>query len=1549
MKRILKLSILFLSLVTIFVWPRNKVDPGHSDHREVSLPPQGDNVEEPPSSAQTLAGTSQISETAKKSIGVQIREAEYWFTPRNAHDNLGKGISAPNRAQELIAHFDQIGLTLTPWSEDENWSFSLKTGTQTIPQGDRETAFYQHGPGHREWFQNSSRGIEQGMTLNDPISSQEALLTSTFRVETQLRGEPGDENQILFRDDEGKAQLSYEQLYAYDADNRLVHTELQWDNQTSQISWIIDHRDCRYPLTIDPLITRLREPLTASDGMLGSNFGNAVSISGDAMAVGAETDGDFEGAVYLFIRDEEGMWGEIKKFTSEVPSRFAFFGTSVSLRGDLLAIGESRPTVFNFSGRGSVGLYQRNHGGIGNWGKLKSLEAGDGGNGNLFGGSVALFGETLAVGASGDRGERGAIYLFRKNLGGPDAWGEAQKLRSTTDVEGDGFGASVFLADDILAGGIRVVDGKRGAVLLYQGQHGDGAANWSFHKSVGGSDGSSGDLFGISVSLFGDTLSVGASGMDSLKGAVYLFERDQGGAGNWGEVQKLVSDRNDADQYFGGSVSLVGNLLAVGARGVDSFRGMVSLFEKTATGWELLKTLTAPNGAVADSFGGAVALSGDRLAVGASRFQSDQGGVYLFERPQSRWTSIGVIAPGQVAGITNKEFSRSIAATPGSLVVGAPASSVLAQGGNEVGRAFVFTAPSGVTDQWTLQKILDPNQIENGSRFGSSVDLIPGLIAVGAPGDDNGRGQVHLFSKHQGGTNEWGEIKRIQGDANPVGERFGEAVALSDLGWLAVGAPDAPSGGKVRLYERNQGGSEQWGLKRILTYRSPFHPGSPEAARFGAALDLDGFRLLVGAPNGTGQLSNLIGGDTPLPNAGFAFIHEKDSTGVNVWAEQWRLNDGDAIGLRVGVANAQLGSTVSLSNDWAIATQAGFQSALLFHRNIPSSQLVLDTRWGRAQSFPDVVSAEIDHDILAVAKASDPRIDIFSRDPAENYQWKNRGPIKSNSFDVSASFGHELTLAGDHLFVGAPTTNNDEGTLVVFARQQLNFSEVATPVASDGESEDRYGASVALSGDTLAVGSTGNDGNPGAVYLFERGQGQVDEWGEVAKVSSSDAHRDDGFGRAISLFDTTLVVGDVTDGSRRGAVYLFDRSQSALNSWVETKKIVAGAGGAIGDEFGSSVSLHGSLLVVGAPLNGGQAYLFDRHEGGVDRWGRIKNFVPGTSTTFGQSVSLQNDTLAVGGARDVTLFQRNANGGDQWGEIVKISASDEAPGSVFGTSVSLDADTLVVGGSVLVGGGGRQGAAYLFERDQDGANQWGETAKLIDPDEFVGDGFGEVLSLSGDTLAVGSSGSVSGFGKVVIFSRNESGSNRWGRLMEFESEEMFQRFGSSIALRGNTLAVGANQDNDIGAVYLYQFSLDLFDRWIREQFGDSSVENPGLEDSTWGDLADPDKDGYANIQEAYHGMVPLVRDESPITVQESADRFNFRWERSIDHQGIQATPYWSLDLKSWYRSGEGPAGDARFIEVRNLGPAYTNEVDVMEASISSNGKESGFLRLEFTR
>ncbi len=323
--------------------------------------------------------------------------------------------------------------------------------------------------------------------------------------------------------------------------------------------------------------------LIAFDGTRDDKFGRSVAVSGSLMVIGADADRDAIGSAYLYNRNELGQWSLVKKLISSDGQRFDFFSDAVAISGDTVVVGASQSNRdVNGDGRpeftvGLAYIFQRNQGGKDNWGEVKKLVASDANSGHNFGTSVAISNDLVIVGAIREGGGLGAAYVFGRNRGGNNNWGEIKKLTNSDRSSFQNFGATMGLSGDTAVVG---APGKDAAYIFQKDQ--GGTDNWGEVKKLTSSDGTGRDIFGV-VAISGDVVVVGApfedhdttgDGVDELDaGAAYIFGRDQGGLNNWGEVKKLIASDGAAEDTYGQAVAISGQAVVVGTPNNDNSNG----------------------------------------------------------------------------------------------------------------------------------------------------------------------------------------------------------------------------------------------------------------------------------------------------------------------------------------------------------------------------------------------------------------------------------------------------------------------------------------------------------------------------------------------------------------------------------------------------------------------------------------------------------------------------------------------------------------------------------------------------------------------------------------------------------------------------------------------------------------------------------------------------------------------------------------------------------------------------------------------------------------
>ncbi len=390
----------------------------------------------------------------------------------------------------------------------------------------------------------------------------------------------------------------------------------------------------------------------------GAECGSAIGASGNTVALGCPRDGvtaagPERGAVFLYSLGKDG-WKFDQAVTAATGADADRFGTSLALDGDTLVVGAPNRA----QNQGAAYVFTRDA--TGTWAQVKQLKGSNSAPLDIFGSSVALAGDILAVGAPGEDGGSGgvngpvtetaagsgAVYVFARKDG---VFTEEAYLKADAPAATDLFGSGVALFGERLAVSAPYQDTTAidsGAVYLYE----RAAAVWAFTTRVKHPSPTASDAFGTSLSLGADVLAVGAPGDDAASanpanndafdsGAVLVYER--GADGSWPFASFIKSPTATPGDQFGSTVSYASGLLASGSPREDgsgtglnpaideatASAGAVHTFRRTPTGWVFdayLKASTAKEGA---RFGSTLSFGGFGLAVGASYDNSDADGV----------------------------------------------------------------------------------------------------------------------------------------------------------------------------------------------------------------------------------------------------------------------------------------------------------------------------------------------------------------------------------------------------------------------------------------------------------------------------------------------------------------------------------------------------------------------------------------------------------------------------------------------------------------------------------------------------------------------------------------------------------------------------------------------------------------------------------------------------------------------------------------------------------------------------------------------------------
>ncbi|RMB58004.1 T9SS C-terminal target domain-containing protein [Dokdonia sinensis] len=323
----------------------------------------------------------------------------------------------------------------------------------------------------------------------------------------------------------------------------------------------------------------------------------------------------------------------------------------------------------------------------------------------------------------------------------------------------------------------------------------------------------------------------------------------------------------------------------------------------------------------------------------------------------------------------------------------------------------------------------------------------------------------------------------------------------------------------------------------------------------------------------------------------------------------------------------------------------------------------------------------------------------------ENDNWEEVQKIVPSDRAENSHFGHAIALSSSIAAIGARNKDDNKGGAYIFELENEIWQETAILQPTDDTSRGRFGTSIAIYNETVAVGASDQNERRGAVYIYEKNG----DWTETQKLIASDAMPVDGFGTKIAFFDDMIAISAPShefDSNGQnpiqaaGAIYIFEKDNSG--QWNETQKIVT-SDRALGDLLGSDIALNEDYLIVGASdedddENGqneipsaGSVYIFEKNANSL--WEEKQKVVPSERAQvdlFGGSISLENSTLIVGARQNdsnengeatipnsgsVYIFKNN---GDSWEETQKITANDRGENDLFGYSTGISEGTILI-------------------------------------------------------------------------------------------------------------------------------------------------------------------------------------------------------------------------------------------------------------------------------
>ena len=362
--------------------------------------------------------------------------------------------------------------------------------------------------------------------------------------------------------------------------------------------------------------------------------------------------------------------------------------------------------------------------------------------------------------------------------------------------------------------------------------------------------------------------------------------------------------------------------------------------------------------------------------------------------------------------------------------------------------------------------------------------------------------------------------------------------------------------------------------------------------RFGFAVAISGDYAIIGAYKNDGN--------TDISGSAYIYKRNFDDT----WEQKAKLVASD------GVMNDQFGYSVAISGNYVIIGSlyniSNSGSAYIFKRNsdeswtqkakLRASDADINDKFGNA------VSISGDYVVIGALEDKENGIEsgsayIFKRNANES--WTQKAKLLASDGEDYGRFGGSVSISGDDLIIGADGDNDqgaNSGSAYIYKRNpDESWTQKAKLLASDGTGDDRFGYSVAISGDDVVIGACQNTGT-GSAYVFKRNPDE--SWSQSVKLLASNGGLAPWFGCSVAMSGDYIVIGAYGEndkGDRSGSTYIYTRSGE---SWVPQATKLLASDGTMDDNFGCAVAISGSYVVIGADgdtpngAGSGSAYIF---------------------------------------------------------------------------------------------------------------------------------------------------------------------------------------------------------------------------------------------------------------------------------------------------------------------------------------------------------------------
>ncbi|KPK80499.1 MAG: hypothetical protein AMS27_16965 [Bacteroides sp. SM23_62_1] len=887
------------------------------------------------------------------------------------------------------------------------------------------------------------------------------------------------------------------------------------------------------------------------------------------------------GAAYIFKRDISGSWLEFQKLVASDRGQWEYFGYSVDISGDYAIIGAWGATKDNAGldslvNTGAAYIFKKDANDT--WIQLKRILSNTRNKSDYFGYSVCISGDYAIVGAryedhdangTDSLNSSGSAYIFYKNQDGTDNWGLQKKIVAGDRKATAQFGYSVSISDHYVivgahyettdAGGSNSLTGAGAAYIFYKDKNGTNA--WGQVKKIVPSDREASDKFGNAVSISGKYAIVGAYMEDhdadgnnflDMAGSAYIFTKDKNGLDQWGQVQKLVASDREAEDEFGYSVFISGDYTIVGAPFEDpstggSFpttnAGSSYMFRKDIAGtWIQEQKIVASLGQRGDNdhCGSSVCVNnGNAIAGAPGRDRS----LFMWKSFQADKITIGRLNSNDatINWENGSGTSRAVFMRQGTTGSAQPENNTTYNADISFGNG----SKIGTSDWYCIYNGTGNSAVVNGLTENTQYRVMV-CEYIGTPGDELYEDTTLSENPINFTTinHTWNEEDNFTNTATD----FSRSVSISG-NYAIVGTDNHEA---AYIYEKDENG-----IWKIAQYISA--GDSTTGNRFGYSVGISGNWAIVGAFNNSTDPD----GNNPVSLAGAAYLFKRDEI-TGLWNQEQKIVASD----RETVEQGGFGWAVSISGNRAIIGakeySSGFLlgSAYIFHYDgnnwTEAGKIVPDDQgWNDDdQELGYSVSISGDYAVIGAPRDDYDTLQanyVWMAGAAYIYKWDGNNWVKDKKIFAADRqdgdyFGISVSISGEYVIVGAYQEDHDQdgnvylgnaGSAYIFKRNGVTgkWEDFQKIVNQDREAGDAFGISVSIADDYALIGAfreeddqngNNNIAGAGSVYLFTRTTEPSETWEQFVKIVPGDRSvigTNAYFGESVSLSGESFVVG----------------------------------------------------------------------------------------------------------------------------------------------------------------------------------------------------------------------------------------------------------------------------------------------------------------------------------------------------------------------------------------------------------------------------------------